>query len=388
MRIIVCYQNQFGGTDLLLKRLEKWCVKNNIEVYATDENLECLENEMVDLIILPMGSLFNLFELRLKKIKYKKILIWVMGPCYISSYLNKDKLESTNFWVKIISSFLLSRAKRSISYFHKLNSIIFTDIPSAMLDLDYILKGKSIELKELVFPVAVDEYKKLLYPKNNYLSKMENIKICWLGRLSKDFKLYTLLKIIEDFENKVKNGYNSKTFEFTIIGDGDGLDELINYLEKSIFKFRIIKHIEYEEIPETLKKNADILFAMGTSAIDGAKIGCPTIIVKPMTNKNQYSDIYTWFFDMQGYSLGDLGDSYPGQKNQNFEEIFEEIFSIDNLSYRCKDFSERFYSRNIFKKLLSEKRVSKINNITTIGWTIIIEAYILKKIRKILKGIC
>lgn len=382
MKIIICYQNQFGGTDLLLKRLEKWCISNNIEVYGTDKSLECLKHEIVDLVILPMGSLFDLFELKLKKIRYNKILIWVMGACYISSYLNKDKLKSKKMWIKILHIYLLSRAKKSMSYFYKLNSIVFTDNSSAIIDLDYIVNCRYINFDELVFPVAIDECKQIFYPENNNLETMKNIKICWLGRVSKDFKFYALLKVIKDFEIKVNSGYTRKTFEFNIIGEGDGLDELIDYLEKSVFQYNIIRHINYNEIPYILKENADILFAMGTSAIDGAKIGCPTIIVKPMMEENQYSDIYTWFFDMKGYSLADFGSSFQGQRNQSFDEIFEEIFSIGNLSTKCKDFSHNFFSDNIFKRLLSEERVSKINKINFVGWIILIEAFILKKIRK------
>jgi hypothetical protein len=382
MKIIICYQNQFGGTDLLLKRLEKWCINNNIEVYGTDKSLDCLKHETVDLVILPMGSLFDLFELKLKKIRYNKILIWVMGACYISSYLNKDKLKSEKIWIKILHLFLLSRAKKSMSYFYKLNSIVFTDNSSALIDLDYIINSRYINFDELVFPVAIDECKHIFYTDDNSLATMKKVKICWLGRVSKDFKFYALLKVIKDFENKVNSGYTCKTFEFNIIGEGDGLDELIDYLEKSVFQYNIIRHINYNEIPYILKENADILFAMGTSAIDGAKIGCPTIIVKPMMEENQYLDIYTWFFDIKGYSLGDFGASFQGQRNQSFDEIFKEIFSIGNLSTKCKDFSNNFFSDNIFKRLLSEERVSKINKINFVGWIILIEAFILKKIRK------
>lgn len=375
MRIMICYQNEFGGTDLLLSRLEDWCYRHNIQVFRNDKNIKNME---FDLVVLPMGSLYNLVNLRQKGIKFKKILIWVMGACYISSYLNISKLDSRNFFVKSISNILLIHAKRSLKYFYEKNSVIFTDIPSARIDLKYIKVFRNINFKNLIYPVAIDEYKGENYRVNNSFIYKKTMTVGWLGRVSRDFKVYSLIKVIEDFKKYIDESKSIIKIKFFIIGDGDGLEETEEYLRVNNIDYYIKKHVDYSDIPRTLNENIDLLFAMGTSALDGAKIGCPTIVVRPMETKDQFSNIYSWFYDMEGYSLGTLSDDY---QYRTFKEISNEFYSLENHSRRCREESKKFISESIFERMFSRERISLINNIGVIGWLILLQAHFIKTAR-------
>lgn len=374
MNILICFTGEFGGTDLLLKRYSKWLQQNNDIV--TEIFPDKLKNNMklvkYDLVVLPTSQIKNLIKLKFHGVNFDRILIWCMGHgSFRAAYYNASKAKN-KLYIEI-SKYV---SKITLNHFFDLGSCIFTDEVS----MNFELKNKIIlSENNFIFPVAVETTNKYINSFNNF-KKNNLLNLCWLGRVSKDFKVKSIISIIDDIEKYVENGNIKEKIIFNIIGDGDGKELLIERLRKiksSQIEFKIFKDIEYEDIGTYLSNNIDCLFAMGTAALDGAKIGCPTVVVDPMTMQEDYKPCkYRWIFESKGYSTGEFDNMNikPLQIKKNFLRIYEELENdilLNKKSYEyAKNFEEHFVFTNLRARTLPSKL--KIKSYLFIGYLCVI----------------
>src|SRR5690606_14892751 len=97
----------------------------------------------------------------------------------------------------------------------------------------------------------------------------------YIGR-SVDWKMMPLLKILEDIYTEDVH------IEFHLIVSS--CQEMLTYIPISKYKnridFHIVENLSYVELDMYLQKtNIDLGFAMGTSVLDFAKNGIPSIVV-------------------------------------------------------------------------------------------------------------
>ena len=155
----------------------------------------------------------------------------------------------------------------------------------------------------LPIPVVMPAQKKTLtdldFPSNG-------LRIAWLGRVV-DFKYHILKYALKELNNIQADV--GCPIVFTIIGSGDFDEDLQNdVLALKNLSVHFIKHIAPSELDEFLCKEVDVLMAMGTSALEGAKLGIPTILLD-----FSYSEIpdgyrFQWLHEKLGYSLGERID--------------------------------------------------------------------------------
>lgn len=212
-----------------------------------------------------------------------------------------------------------------------------------------------------------------------------NNSFCWLGRIE-DFKTNILDRVLHDFIN------SNLSNDFIVIGEGRDLNKLrARYvLRKNIRFVGIIKESSLESY---LCSNVSLMFAMGTSAIESAKLGIPTILLDAFYGDVPDNYRYRWIFRSQGYTLGRIIDrSYnPESGDLDFGSVISEITdNFDLLSQQSRIHFERNHSLEIVLDGFNEMiKYHKEDNITfrvdfNLGFSFLFRAVLV--IKKIIKS--
>jgi glycosyltransferase involved in cell wall biosynthesis len=149
------------------------------------------------------------------------------------------------------------------------------------------------------------------------------LKIIWFGRLELGFKSNILERLIED-----ANNYNAKIV-LTIIGDGDAQPELEELCRsKKNLKVEFLGSLLGAELENTLL-DCNIVFAMGTCAVQAASYGVPTVCLDFSYSKISNNYRYRWLHETSGHSLGYLmvGDNFPKENQYTFEQLITAVQS-------------------------------------------------------------
>lgn len=150
------------------------------------------------------------------------------------------------------------------------------------------------------------------------------IHITWLGRVSAE-KLQSIYYLIDNLANYKTN----KKKILHIIGDGFKMGDLKKYITRYQGKihFDLVGSIPPDKLDDYLKANTDILFAMGTSCVDGAALKIPTAVVL-LDYKAIKSDLFFWLHDTQEYCVAVM----PSQVKEfhinysHFSDMLDDVF--------------------------------------------------------------
>lgn len=132
-------------------------------------------------------------------------------------------------------------------------------------------------------------------------SKKNVLCVGWVGRIA-DFKVHILNKVI--FDLKKYSNENRVKINFIVVGKGDK-ECVLDVTCTNYFNMERVEYICAAELDKQLLK-FDLYFAMGTSALDGARLGVPTVRLDYSYSKILCDYRYKFFFEVEGYSLGEL----------------------------------------------------------------------------------
>lgn len=204
-----------------------------------------------------------------------------------------------------------------------------------------------IKVKEPIFlPVPIPGE-----PENVYLNVKRNldqgINIAYIGR-SVDWKMYPLKKIIEDclsVEGKIN-------FHIVV----DSISVFGNFIvpekyENERISFQLYENLLPSEIHAFLESNVDIYFGMGTTAIQAASIGIPTILMDFSTKPLPENYSYRWFSDTESYCLGKNIEVVSIPKGKSMKTM---------LNLVRNDKSRVLISKNAFQYVISHHAASKV----------------------------
>jgi len=149
----------------------------------------------------------------------------------------------------------------------------------------------------------------------------DSLKCVWIGRLD-DFKISILLHTIKRLDQ-----IDSLSLSLDIIGDG-------RYSQRVITECRICKRLKTRMLGSVTNDDLDIilsqyhlLFAMGTSALEGAKLNLPTICVDFSYDNIKGLYKYEMLYERMEY---DVGKEISNDK-------YEKTSSLENLLLKIKD---------------------------------------------------
>ncbi|WP_446787212.1 hypothetical protein, partial [Macellibacteroides fermentans] len=128
--------------------------------------------------------------------------------------------------------------------------------------------------------------------------------------------------------------------------------------------FKIIHEgvISGENLDRFLLDKIDVLVAMGTSALEGAKLGVPTVLLDFSYGNVPEGYRFRMLFESEYYGLADLiDDSHIETGNKSLEQI------IENIQVKYSDLSEKTFdycARNHSISSVCEKFMSALEEAT------------------------
>lgn len=211
------------------------------------------------------------------------------------------------------------------------NSLLIMDWPN--LKAIYDRGGKRLEnISYLPVPV-------MSYSGEYRTTKPEGItNITYLGRGNEEWKIYPLIKVLEDIKQCEIH------LEVTIITDVNTLFEQMieRYVPNNGIKINYINNLYGTELEKFLFEHSTLHIAMGTSALEGAKLGIPTILIDYCKEKFPDHYKYRWMYECEDFCLaGEIQNGIlPYDKGRSFKDILNSIADKDNYARE----SEKCYS--------------------------------------------
>lgn len=182
----------------------------------------------------------------------------------------------------------------------------------------------------------------------------EILHICWVGRIA-DFKVHILnysIQSISKLALKIK-----KHICFHIIGEGEYLKELNLNCANDFFKLKNVGKLEKSEVDYYLQKHIHCLFSMGTSALDGARIGLPVVLLDQSYIPIKPGYKFRYLNTVTGFDLGHpINKDDFEEGNNTLQVIIEELISdYRKVSNRCLEhFNENHTIQIVTEKLLKQ----------------------------------
>ena len=268
--------------------------------YEDDEIINVPDNSCV---FLPITWAYQT-RINRKHMDNTKMCFWWAHPC---SY------DWTRGRAKVTKHFLLKFIKKALDK----KAIHFMDSECERSCRDVVPTCKD----PLYLPVFIQPQD--VVPKEQLVSE-EEINASWIGRLDGD-KIFSLLNILHNFENYKTN--KKKKFHIIGIGDSEHLIDISRYPSVEITK---TGKLVYEELDKYLLNHVDVMFGMGTSLLEAAKLGIPCALVK-ILEKESLSDDYISLFNLDKYILGYTDDDIvKHMKKDRMQDILDGI--INNKS--------------------------------------------------------
>jgi glycosyltransferase involved in cell wall biosynthesis len=164
-------------------------------------------------------------------------------------------------------------------------------------------------------------------PRRSRLAQ-DSLQVGWVGRLY-DFKIHILAHTLKRFSDYARQQQLSITFH--IIGDGpesrrlDALD-----LQHRFFKIHKTGDLNPKMVIGYLASNVDLVTAMGSSALEGALTGLPTILLDFSYGPVPYNYRFRWLYDTKGF---DLGHAITGEDCDPNEDVLPGMMETVHANY-------------------------------------------------------
>lgn len=200
-----------------------------------------------------------------------------------------------------------------------------------------------------LLPIPLDSRCENTFVQRNF--HYTTFNLFWIGRLV-DFKVHVLIYLITAIsESRFKN-----RIRLHIIGDGDQKSKVVAAIQERAMDVIYYDVLTPTNLEKTLLKHADIVFAMGTSALEGARLGIPTILVDSFYYPVKFNYKFRWIFQSSDYVLGKLNPSpNESQNDLSLDELLVELIADPEIiSKNCFDYFQQNHSlSSVVEKLLS-----------------------------------
>jgi hypothetical protein len=248
----------------------------------------------------------------------------------------REWMSASLFKTKLLLNTLLLPAKikcrRFLEGLTKHGAIAFMDLPN--LDLTE---------KALNFKIKIPTYLPILLPDTKIRSTRTldpelALTGAWVGRIA-DFKINSLAFTLQEIQGWCDR--NKMHFIFNVIGDGDRIGELKLLLQESAFlKINFLGSMSSNELEGFLAKDVDIVFAMGTSALEGARLEIPTVLLDFSYSKFPSYYKFKWLHDSNHFSLGAPLDLVDFSSGKNIDAIIHDLNNKSIIAKKCRKYFE------------------------------------------------
>lgn len=209
-----------------------------------------------------------------------------------------------------------------------------------------------------ILPVPVDITDQYLPKRSGNISK---VAISYIGRGDEIWKVKPIKKVILDIA-KIKN----INFNLYIYTNTSSLyeKELYEVISENV-RVHYVLNIFGEDLRRSLNSLSDIHFSMGTSALEGALSGLPTVLLDASFDDFPDSYLYRWLSQTSDHSLGDfIVHCTEGFVGVSLKEIFTQC--ADKNVYHCRAKECFEYAINNHSAINVAKQLLEINSFATV----------------------
>lgn len=258
------------------------------------------------------------------------------------------------FVMNTLLSSLRDRLRATVEVMHREGSLLFMDRST----LSSTVQRLGIEVKEpRLLPVACGDVPPGDRRSGRATSGGE-LCFAWLGRLA-DFKIFMLLHVLEDLSRF--SAEHRVPITMHIVGEGDESGRIRpQLLEHEYFSIRMRGTVVGPALEELLVGEVDLLWAMGTSALEAGKWGIPTVLLDACYGEVPSAYRYRWLHETRDFSLAELvsPDGISGgtwgvedvvaviRSDERYEEA-----SVKEYSYCATHHAESTVARNLWRYL-------------------------------------
>lgn len=296
----------------------------------------------------------------LKILPNTKLFFWNLHPdCLIPSliplpYLRNIQNRNFNVYRLLANSIyspLLNNMRMFVEKAVEKKSLFFMD----QSNVDKTGKYLGLNLTNIDFlPVPALESTII---KSHHLKSKGEINFTWVGRLC-DFKSHILIYTIKKlgklaFEKKIK-------MKYSVIGDGPFKREIQKLnVKNEWFSVEMLGSMHPENLDNYLLNNTDVLTGMGTSCLEGAKLGIPTILLDISYFPIQGDYKFRWLHHSINFDLAhDISQNDFAEGNSSLKDI---IYDLLNNYKETSIKSLEYFRQNHEMKRVLENFICKIN---------------------------
>lgn len=353
IRIVFCYPSRvIGGAELLFVRCARYlsCEKNyevsyidysdgyGYSLIKDEERILYVPYKTKDKVKLDGGSIVitplsylplvhNIFD----NWSDLRFLFWSVNPYNLSGYINlyRNKLFT-------ISNKYRKQIGTTLKYLSEKNVIKYMDYNN------YYWNSKVFKFsvdKLNLLPIPVDDFTK--QPVKNKDFKKDGLSFLWLGRLDID-KYYTVLSFINELD-ALSHNHNITLY---IIGTGEKEPDLRQYCMNANIDVVFVGQMVGDELKQFIIDKVDIGLAMGTSALDIAKLSKPVIVqgLLDVSYKAGMLKDYVLLYEIQNYDVVSPG-YYLHSHIHTFSELFDFVLKNYQLcAEECAEYVKQKYS--------------------------------------------
>lgn len=174
--------------------------------------------------------------------------------------------------------------------------------------------------------------------------RLECPEIVWIGRLA-DFKTAALCNVLSAFQLHLEK---CPLGVIHIIGDGADRHMLESLAPRRFANLKITfhGHLPIQEIKNFLEKKADIFIGHGTSLIEAASLGIPSLVVDPsyvVIDSNKF--LARWFVNEKPGSVGRIVESVADYQGLTWPVLFAIYMKNPvRLGLLCRSQWDRFHN--------------------------------------------
>lgn len=318
----------------------KYCVENGIRFnyYDINENYyDFIKDD--DILVITYR---DYFPMKLKSNPY--VLFWGISPHMFFKWIGIpfDKKLFNNAISKLIMKMMLIEINRKKSLYFMDNTCKLATESNFKIELGWNI---------LPVPILLNENEDFNIRNKNHPVKT----ITYLGRGNEIWKVKPVKYIYECLSKE----YSTRDFKLIIITDYNKLfeNELCKILVDNI-QVEYINGLYGETLSEYLRKESDLHFAMGLSALEGSKNGLPTINIDGSYNDFPQDYKFRWLFNNYNYSLGNFihlmnaNDYRTGMSIRDIIDLLDDKKKYMEIAKECYNYTVENHSfLKIMKKI-------------------------------------
>ncbi len=272
----------------------------------------------------------------------------ITNPRILFFCVNTTSLFEANHFFRLINFLKLTRLL--IGEIKKRNGIIFGD-EYALQQNAKLFSLNPAEYEIIPIPVVT--------PPENIMKQRKSegkndIGFTYIGR-AVNWKIYPVKKLLKDLAKEPLNG--RKVFLRIVTDDAAVFKANLPAFKNDNIRLEFYENLSQHGLNEFLLQNADLHFAMGTAALDGAKLGIPTILLDLAYNDFPENYMYNFVHHSKPAFIGTDANqvgTFTGMTMSTLLELANDRVAMKGLSEESYNYIKNYHDVSIISARLQK----------------------------------